>query len=150
MRERSRELDRNSAIAQERDDPLRASLDCFGRAIDDAFGVQRLLVWITYTGEVLDLAGKGFLIESLDVAFDQHVQRTLHEDFDEPYAVTFDGGTNIVARLPVRRDGRGEHYHTIARQQPRDETDTTNIGVAILFRKPETPAQILANLIAVQ
>src|SRR5258705_12169263 len=62
---------------------LGISLNCDVR-IDWCF------IRIRHASELLDLSGKGLLIKTLDVAFNENIQRAFGEDFDECRAITLD------------------------------------------------------------
>src|SRR5262245_31184066 len=99
---------------------------------------------------MLDLSQKGSGVEPLHVPLDESLERASNEDFEKSHSVAFDRTFNIVARPLVWRDSSAEYYYPVARQQSRDETDTLDVGVAILAREPKSTAQVLANGVAVE
>jgi hypothetical protein len=127
-----------------------AFFDCLDGAINLDISSRRRFVRIGYACEFFDLASKRFFVKALHIALDQDRKRTANIDFDKSRAVTFYGAAYIIARLPVRRDGRGERYHAIARQQSRDETYATDIRIAVFSRKSKPATQALAHFISVE
>jgi hypothetical protein len=105
-----------------------------------------LLVRVRDSGEVLDLAREGLLVQALDVALRQHVDRALRVHLDE----VADHLARLVADLAVRRDRGGDHGHAVAAQQVRHERDPANVGVAVLLAEAQALAQVRPDDIAVQ
>src|SRR5262249_53144601 len=117
---------------------------------DHQFRIEWFLVRIGYAGELFDLAGQSFFVKSLHVARHKRVERRFDEDFHEDRAVGLNRAAHFVTDLAVRRDGRRDHAHAVAGQQPADVTDAPDVGVAVFFRKAKTLAQIRAHFIAVE
>src|SRR5438067_10937845 len=103
---RLRYISRERASLQQMIEQARgALLDRFYRAVNKEIGRERRFVRIRDASEVFDLAGERLLVKPFDIAFDEHRKRRTHEDFNKLGAVAFDRLTNIITRLPVRRDG---------------------------------------------
>src|SRR5260221_5635255 len=80
--------------------PVDPVLGRFEGGMNRQLGRFRGLVWVRDAGEVFDLAGQSFLVQTFHVAPDQHLQRTLDEDFDE----VRNAGANAAAHVTIGRD----------------------------------------------
>jgi hypothetical protein len=59
-------------------------------------------------------------------------------------------GAHRVARGGVRRDDGHEDDDAVAREQPRDESDPRDVGVAVGAAEAEVGGQVGAQFVAVQ
>ena len=114
--------------------------------VDDDLGVERLLVRVRDAGKLGDFAAQRPLVEALDIAADQLVQRAADEHLDE----RADVGADLVADGPVRRDGRDDHGDVVAGQQLRHEPDPPNVGVAVLAAEAEPLREVGPYDVAVE
>jgi len=68
--------------------------------------------------------------------------------------MNFKESSNLPAHLltsgPIRRNGRNQHYHAVARQQLRDEPNPPDILIASILGESEVFAETLAHLIPVK
>jgi hypothetical protein len=95
---------------------------------------------------MVDLAGEGSLVQSLDVALREHVDRAADIDLDE----ATDSPAHLCPRVLVRRDGGGDGDHTIAREQLRHESDAADVDVAVFLAEAQPRAERLPHLVAVE
>src|SRR5882762_7853599 len=108
--------------------------------------MERFLVWIADTGGGGNLAGNRFLVEALDIALDEGVERAADEHFDETGRFRPD----LVAHLAVWRDRSGDGNAPVSRHEPRDVADAADVGVAILLGEPQSIGQVGADVITVE
>src|SRR5579884_3723274 len=62
----------------------------FAAGVDRDIGALRLLVGIGYPREILDLSGERLLVQALDVALGQDIDRAFDEDLEEAGAAVLD------------------------------------------------------------
>src|SRR5229473_1542939 len=116
----------------ERGDHLRQRLvQRFARGVAHDLGVQGLFVGIADASEVGDLARDGFLVEALDIAFDQRVERSSRENLYETRSL----GADFISYLAIRRDRRGDGDAAAASDQSRHVADAPDVGVAVFLRE---------------
>src|SRR5258707_8087185 len=108
--------------------------------------MQRFFVRVAHAREVGDLAGDGFLVEALDIAFDESIERSPREDLDEPWSLCAD----FVAHVAIWRDGRRDGNATAASDQARHISDAPDVGVAVLLREAQSLRQVRPYLVAVE
>ena len=121
-------------------------IDRLRPAVDDHVrGVGRL-VRIGDTGEVIDLAGQRFLVQTLDVALGEHVDRAAHVDLDK----ATDPPAHFSPRVRVRRDRCGDGDDAVAGQQLGNEPDATDVDVAVFLAEAEAGTQCLTDFVAVE
>src|SRR3990172_8803251 len=83
--------------------------------------------------------------EALDVAGDQHVERTPGVDLDEAR----DTRPGLVADLAVGRDRRYDRHYAVLREQAGDEGDAPDVGVAIRLAEAEAVTEVPPDRVAV-
>ena len=114
--------------------------------VHDHLGIRGLLIRIGDAGEVGDLPAQGFLVEPLDVAPSQLLDGAAHVDFHE----VADLRAGLAPRLLVRRDGRADHRHAVARQQRAHESDAQDVGITVFPGEAQAPGEMGAHDIAVK
>src|SRR5262249_9885609 len=112
-----------------RDYSCRALLGSLAISLDYDLGRERRFVWIVNAGEVLKLASQRFLVQTLDVALGEHIDRALAIYLNERDDLL----SNLVANLAIRRNRRGNRHHIVASKQMTHEPYAPNVCVAILF-----------------
>lgn len=109
-------------------------------------GVERRFVGIRDPREFLNLAGQGLLVEPLDIALDEGLERAMGVDLDE----VLDLGADPVAGLAVGRYGGRDGNYAVTAQNLADEADAANVDVAVLLAETETFGEMRANHVAIQ
>src|SRR6266542_781508 len=102
------------------------------------------LVRVGHAGEPGDLPRQRLRVQALDVPLGALLHRGVDVDLHE----LLDVRPALVSGVPVRRDGRHDGRHAVARQQVRHEADPQDVGVAVLLREPQALRQIGPNDVA--
>src|ERR1035437_911667 len=110
------------------------------------FGVERGLIWIVDSSKCREVSGPRFAVQALGIARLADFQRGVDIYLDE----VADGSAHLVPHVAVRRDGRRQRNHAVARQQARYEADAADVLVAILAREAQALAEVLAHRVAIQ
>src|SRR5262249_24645416 len=110
-------------------------LDC----VEHDLGVLGGLVRIVDAGPRLYLAAAGACVHALGVAALALFERRVYEDFYE--AMGADHLAHLVTGSAVRTDRRAHRDAAMAHDFGSDESDASDIGVAVLFAEPETFGQ---------
>ena len=114
--------------------------------MDHDLGIFWRFVGIGDTGEVLDLAGNGPLVEPFHIPLYAYFQRALDVAFHKVAYLSPAFGSS----LSVRRDEGAQHTHAIAGEQLGYEGHPLYVGVPILFGETQVFSQALSYDIPVQ
>ena len=106
------------------------------------------LVWRGDTGELLDLAGAGLLVEALQVALLAHLDRAVDEHLDE--VPLLHDGAHLVAVGAVGRDERGQGDQPGVREELRHLADAADVLGPVLGREAEVLVEAVADVVAVE
>src|ERR1700693_314111 len=108
--------------------------------------MQRLLIWVADASEIGNLSGDGFLVEALDIALDERVQRSPREHFHKPWSLC----AKFVAYLAIWRDRRRDSDSAAGRDEPGPIADTPDVGITVFFRESQPLREVCPNLIAIE
>src|SRR5581483_2150898 len=109
-------------------------------------GIYRRLIRISDSSECLQFSRAGFSIEALHIALFANFHRSIDIDFHKIRSPASD----FISSVPIRRDQGDDCDDTVTGQQPGDESDSSDIFIAIGFAEPEILTQMLAHGIAIQ
>src|SRR5688500_2381585 len=99
---------------------------------------------------MLDLAGERSLVQPFHVPRYQRVETGVDEHFHEYDSIGDSALTNLIAHGRIRRDSGGNGHHTVAGEQPGDETDPADVRIAIFAREPEVFGQVGPDFVSVE
>src|SRR6266566_5133843 len=102
-------------------------------AFDHEFGAERFLVRVRHSGEITDFAFQRLAIESLDIAFDQGIERAFDINLEKPVVLSSD----LVTDLAIRRDCSRNCDDAVAGEQPTYVANPANIGITIFLGKTQ-------------
>src|SRR5207302_10219100 len=117
--------------------------------VNDAFGVQGLLIWVGDTAELGDDPGPGLGVEALAVPLLEHLEGRVDMDEDEP-AEGFDHRPDLPAYGVVGGDGCTDGDAAVLRDLRGHVADAPDVDVAVLLGEPQLRRQVLADQVAVE
>src|SRR5207237_6882892 len=95
---------------------------------------ERRLVGRRDAGKIRDLTANRPGIQAFGIAADQLLETAVNEHFDERGVMR---ATHLLPCFAVRRDGGNDRNDAVARQEPCDESEASDILVAIMLREAE-------------
>ncbi|KAI3478708.1 hypothetical protein L1887_59345 [Cichorium endivia] len=123
---------------------------CVGVDVD--FGVLGLLVRCRDTGELLDFAGLGLLVETLGVTALARLDAGVDKHLDKGklgHMRLVELPCDLAVRL-VRRDERGDGDRGGRRKEQRDLRDAADVLLAVLGREAEVLVEAKADVVTIK
>src|ERR1051325_2933407 len=116
--------------------------------IERELGIRRWLVWIVDPGKAFDLAFTRERVHALRIAILAYLERRIDKDLAKTIAANH--RATLIARRTVRTDRGANHCATVSHNFRGDETDATNVRLAIFFAEAESFREMRTNHVAIE